>query len=112
LTEQAVSDLATLSDDELTGALRAARRLEARAAYLQTITIAEFGPRRAAELDDATARKVAPGRRPGEFAADELACELLVTANHADARLERDAALAARLPQTLAGMAAGTISAD
>ena len=112
LTERAVSDLAALSDDELTGALRAARRLEARAAYLQAITIAEFGRRRTAAFGEAKARGVRPGRRPGEFAADELACELLVTANYADARLERDAALVSRLPRTLAGMAAGTISGD
>ena len=112
LTEQAVSGRAGLPDDELTGALHAARRLAARAAYLQTLLIAEFGRRRMAELAAAKARGVPPGRRRGEFTADELACELLVTANHADARLERDAALAARLPRTLAGMAAGTISAD
>jgi hypothetical protein len=112
LTERAVSGRAGLTDDELTGALHAARRLAARAAYLQTLLIAEFGRRRTAELAAAKARGVPPGRRRGEFAADELACELLVTANHADARLERDAALAARLPQTLAGMAAGAISAD
>ena len=36
----------------------------------------------------------------------------MTTANHADARLERDAALAARLPRTLAGMAAGLIDGD
>jgi len=112
LTEQAVSDLAVLSDDELTGALHAARRLENWAAYLQTLSIAEFGRRRMAAFEDAKARGVRPGRRPGEFAADELASELLVTANHADARLEHDAALVSRLPRTLAGMAAGTISAD
>ncbi len=110
LTEQAVADLAALSDDELTGALRAAQRLEARAAYLQTLSIAEFGRRRTAEYADAKARKVPPGRRPGEFAADELAAELVCTANYADARLERDTALTARLPRTLAGMAAGVIS--
>ncbi len=112
LTEQAVSDLATLSDDQLTGALHAARRLENRAAYLQTLTIAEFGRRRTAALGDAKARGVRPGRRPGEFAADELAAELLITANYADTRLERDTALATRLPRTLAGMAAGRISGD
>jgi Domain of unknown function (DUF222) len=112
LTEQAVSRLTALSDDELTGALHAARRLAAWVAYLMTLLVAEFGRRRIAELAAAKARGVPPGRRRGEFAADELACELLVTANHADARLERDAALTTRLPQTLAGMAAGVISAD
>jgi hypothetical protein len=112
LTEQAVADLAVLSDDQLTGALHAARRLENRAAYLQTMTIAEFGRRRAAQFEDAKARRVPPGRRPGEFAADELASELVITANYADTRIERDAALTSRLPMTLAGMAAGAISAD
>jgi hypothetical protein len=112
LTEQAVADLAVLSDDQLTGALHAARRLENRAAYLQTLSVAEFGRRRAAQYEDAKARRVPPARRPGEFAADELASELVVTANHADARLERDAALTARLPKTLAGLGAGIISGD
>jgi hypothetical protein len=112
LTEQAVSDVATLSDDQLTGALQAARRLENRAAYLQTLTVAEFGRRRTAAFEDAKARGVRPGRRPGEFAADELSSELVCTANYADARLERDTALASRLPRTLAGMAAGRISGD
>jgi hypothetical protein len=112
LTEQAVSDLAALSDDQLTGALQAARRLENRAAYLQTLSVAEFGRRREAQFADAKARRVPPGRRPGEFAAEELSSELVVTANYAGARIERDAALTARLPRTLAGLAAGRISAD
>ena len=112
LTEQAVGDLAALSDDELTGALHAARRLEARAAYLQTVSVAEFARRREAAFQDAKARGVRPGRRPGEFAADELASELVCTANYAGVRLERDIALTSRLPKTLAGMATGTISGD
>ena len=112
LTEQAVSDLTVLSDDELTGALQAARRLENRAAYLQTLSVAEFGRRREAAFEDAKARRVPPGRRPGEFAADELASELVCTANYAGTRIERDAALSSRLPRTLAGMAAGGISGD
>jgi hypothetical protein len=112
LTEQAVGDLAALSDDELTGALHAARRLEARAAYLQTVSVAEFARRREAAFQDARARGVRPGRRPGEFAADELASELVCTANYAGVRLERDIALTSRLPKTLAGMATGAISGD
>jgi hypothetical protein len=112
LTEQAIAGLAGLSDDQLTGALHAARRLENRAAYLQTLSIAEFGRRRAAQYQAAKASKVPAGRRPGEFAADELGMELACTANHADALIERDLALTARLPRTLAGMGAGAISAD
>jgi Domain of unknown function (DUF222) len=112
LTEQAVSDVTSLSDDELTGALQASRRLGNRDAYKQTVFVAEFGRRREAAFADAKARGVRPGRRPGEFAADELASELVCTANYAGVRLERDTALTSRLPMTLAGMAAGAISGD
>ena len=67
LTEQAVAGLGLLSDDELTGVLQAARRLGNRAAYLQTVVVAEFARRRAAQYEDAKARRVPKGRRPGEF---------------------------------------------
>jgi hypothetical protein len=112
LTEQAVSDISTLSDDELTGALQAARRLENRSAWLQTVAIAEFARRRAAQFEDAKARKIPAGRRPGEFPGEELAMELVASGNYADMRIENDLALTARLPKTLAGMAAGLISGD
>jgi Domain of unknown function (DUF222) len=112
LTEQAVSDAATLTDDQLTGALQAARRLKSRDAWQETMLVAEFGRRRAARLQEAKARGVPPGRRPGEFPGDELAAELLITANQAAGRIEADLELTARLPNTLAGMAAGVISAD
>ena len=112
LTEQAVSDISSLSDDELTGALQAARRLENRSAWLQTVAIAEFARRRAAQFEDAKARKVPAGRRPGEFPGEELAMELVASGNYADMRIENDLALTARLPKTLAGMAAGLISGD
>ena len=112
LAEQAAADPAGLSDDQLTGVMRAARRQRNRDAYLETLMIAEHGRRRAADYDDARARKVPPGRRPGEFAPDELAIELVCTAGEADGLIERGLALTARLPRTLAAMAAGAISAD
>ena len=112
LTEQAIVGISLLSDDEVTGALQAARRLASWAADLLTGAVAEFARRRAAQHADAKARKVPVGRRPGEFPAEELSMELVVTGNHADARIEHDLALTARLPQTLAGMAGGLISAD
>jgi hypothetical protein len=112
LTEHAASDLGALSDDELTGAMQAALRLRNRDSYLETLMVAEFGRRRAAAFDDAKARKVPVGRRPGEFAPDELAIELVCTAGEADGLIERGLALTSRLPKTLAGMAAGAISAD
>ena len=111
LTEQAVADAATLTDDQLVGALRAARRLEARAQWQQTTLVAEYARRRAAQLADAKARGVPKGRRPGEFPDDELACELLITRNQAAGRIEADLELTSRLPRTYAGMADGTITA-
>jgi hypothetical protein len=109
LTEQAVSDLGDLSDDQLTGALSAARRLENRAAYLQTIVIAEFARRREVEREQAKSRKVPLHCRPGQFPAEELAGELVSTARYADERIWEATDLATRLPRTLAGMADGTI---
>jgi hypothetical protein len=110
LTEAAVAGAAFLTDDELTGALQAARRLETRAQWQQTTLVAEFARRRAAQVADAKARGVPKGRRPGEFPDDELAAELLITRNQADGRIEADLELTARLPRTYAGMANGTIS--
>ena len=112
LIEQAIAGIGRLSDDELTGALQAARRLENRAAWVRTVVVAEFARRRAARFEDAKARKVPAGRRPGEFPAEELAIELVASGNYADMRIEHDLELTARLPQTLAGMGAGLISGD
>ncbi|TVZ00362.1 hypothetical protein EAS64_37635 [Trebonia kvetii] len=111
LTEQAVSDLPSLSDDQLIGALSAARRLENRAAYLQAVAIAEFARRREIQREEARSRKVPPHRRPGQFPGDELAAELVCTVHYADERIWEATDLATRLPRTLAGMAGGTIDA-
>jgi hypothetical protein len=111
LTEQAASDLAALSDDQLIGTLSAARRLENRAAYLQAIAIAEFARRREAEREAAKSRKVPLHCRPGQFPGEELAAELVCTARYADERIWQATDLATRLPRTLAGMADGTIDA-
>ena len=112
LTEQAVADAAFLTDDQLTGAMRAARRQKTRAAWQETTLVAEYARRRAAQLADAKAAGVPKGRRPGEFPDDELAAELLITRNQAAGRIEADLELTGRLPRTYAGMADGTISAD
>ena len=98
LTEQAVADAAFLTDDQLTGALQAARRQEARDQWQQTILVAEYARRRAARAADAKAAGVPKGRRPGEFPDDELAAELLITRNQAAGRIEADLELTSRLP--------------
>src|SRR5512146_2014302 len=65
LTEQAVSDVSRLSDDELVGVLRATQRQMAREQYKQMLAAAEFGRRRQAAfgswglLDTEDARAVA-----------------------------------------------------
>jgi hypothetical protein len=112
LTEQAVAGAAALTDDQLTGTLQAARRIENRAVWQQTMLTAELARRRQAQFEDATARKVPRGCRPGEFPADELAAELLITGRQAEHRIDNDLNLTGRLPMTLAGMAAGLISGD
>ena len=56
LTAQAVAEPASLTDDELVGALQAARRLANHAAYQQTVVIAEFARRRQAQFEAAKAR--------------------------------------------------------
>src|ERR1700758_5497014 len=50
LTEQAAGDLGRLTDNQVLGAMSAARRLAARAAYLELTAVAEFTRRREAQL--------------------------------------------------------------
>src|SRR6185437_14176782 len=111
LTEQAATGLATLSDDQLIGTLSAARRLENRAAYLQTVAIAEFARRREVQRAEAMSRKVPLHCRPGQFPGEELAAELVCTARCADERIWEATDLVTRLPRTLAGLADGPIDA-
>jgi len=112
LAEQASADLSRLTDNQLMGALHAARRMENRAQYLQTRIIAEFGRRRSEEFETAKARGVRVGCRAGEFPGVELASELLVSRVAAGARIEAAISLTTRLPRTLQGMSVGLIDAD
>jgi hypothetical protein len=109
LTAQAVSSPGSLTDSELIGALQAGRRLANLADYQQTVVIAEFARRRAAEFESAKARGVPVGCRAGEFPGEELAMELVDTGAYTSARIDAAIELTARLPRTLAGMASGSI---
>jgi hypothetical protein len=109
LTAQAVSRPAALTDDELIGALQAARRLANLAGYQQTVAIAEFARRRQAEFDAARTAGKPAGCRDGEFPGEELAMELLETGPCTSARIDTALELTARLPCTLAGMAEGAV---
>jgi Domain of unknown function (DUF222) len=109
LTEAAFTDPARLGDDMLMGALEAARRLQNRACYLQTLAVAELGRRRASQHDQDTAAGVPPNRRRAQFPDLELGAQLLIGRRHAAHLLDEAAELTARLPLTLAGMARGLI---
>jgi Domain of unknown function (DUF222) len=112
LTERAGEDLDRLGDDELLGTISAARRLRARADYLELKATAEFARRRAEQFEVSKARKDPRGCRDGEFADAELAMELLITGAAASDQMELAADLTSRLPQTFAGLAAGVIDRD
>jgi hypothetical protein len=112
LTEGAVRDLGRLSDNELIGVLRAARRQVAREQYKQALVTAEFGRRRQAAFEDAARRGIPVGCRPGGFPGEELAIELVATRAEAGHRIDDALDLTTRLPLTLAGMAAGQIDEE
>ena len=109
LTEQAAGDLDRLTDNQVIGAMSAARRLAARAAYLELTAVAEFTRRREAQLADATARKVPRGCRDGEFPDAELAYELVTSSSAARDQMDLAGDLPARLPRTWAALGAGRI---
>jgi len=109
LTERAAADPARLGDNELLGAVAAARRLAARAEYLELTAIAEFTRRQDARYEAAIAARVAPGQRDGEFADAELGYELVTSANAARDTMDMAVHLQTRLPKTRAALAAGLI---
>jgi hypothetical protein len=111
LTDQAACALGDLSDNELIGVLRAARRQQAREEHKQVLAMAEFGRRREAEFEEARRLGIPVGCSPGGFPGEELAIELVVTRGEAANRIENAQGLVSRLPATLAGMAAGLIDA-
>jgi len=109
LTERAAGDPARLGDNELLGAMAAARRLAARAEYLELRAIAEFTRRREAQLQAATAAGVPPGCRDGEFPDAELGYELVTSPNAAGDTMGMAVDLETRLPKTREALAAGVI---
>ena len=109
LTEQAAGDLGRLTDNQVLGAMSAARRLAARAAWLELTAVAEFTRRREAQLADAAARRVPRGCRDGEFPDAELGMELVTSSRAAQDMMDMALDLPARLPRTWAALGAGLI---
>jgi hypothetical protein len=87
--------VAGLGDDQLIGVIAAGRRLESRAAWYVLAAEAEF-----------TARSTSEEFGP-QFAADELACELHLTAGSAARQMDYADTVTARLPQCLAALRDG-----
>ncbi len=95
--------LASLPDDELLKVIRAARRMESRAVWTHLAAVREFAARRTAAPGSAS--------RCGfrEFAPEELAWELNLTAQAAEDQMAYACAVADRLPRTFAALAAGQV---
>ena len=94
--------LSALSDDELTGVLRAARRLASRAAALEWSAVADLVARRGA------AGETLGAPRPGELADAEVAAALTLT-RFAAAHLQDVALVVTRLPGVMKALTAGRI---
>jgi len=102
--------LAALSDDQLTGVLSAARRMESRAAWSQMAALAEFAARRPARRDQGTRGTGAPdGAGISVFAAAELAGELNLTWQSVAEQMAYSRAVVDRLPRTFAALGAGQL---
>jgi len=108
LTRHTVSNAGQLSDDELLGALSAARRLENHAAAQQTVLISEFARRRLAQREEAQARGLPPAWQPGGAPDAELAMELTCSINYASDLIDEAVGLT-RLPDTFARLWDGVI---
>jgi hypothetical protein len=94
--------LAGLSDDQLIGFLSGARRMESLAAWTQMAALREFAGRHPT---------TGPCGQPGvsEFAADEVASAFRLTWHSAADQITYACAVASRLPETFAMLAAGKI---
>ena len=112
LLGEAVAGLGGLDEAQLLGAGSAARRLAAHAGYLEMMAVAEFGRRRAEQLEASRARGDRVRSRDGEYPAEELGFEMTASAYSAAILLDMARNVAGRLPCTLAGMAAGRIDRD
>jgi hypothetical protein len=108
LIEQGGQQLDRLTPGQLVGMATAAGRVAARAQFLQLAAVGEFGRYWEAR---ARARKLPPGRCAGDFAAEELAMELVTSPRAAYDTMVLAADLDSRLPATRAALAAGLIDA-
>jgi hypothetical protein len=112
LTVNAAENARSLSDDELSGAISAARRLQAHAEWMELAGTAEFGRRQEARFEESKARGDKKRHRAGEYPECELGFELGISPAEAANQLNLAAHLDTRLKDTFAGMRNGLISGD
>ena len=101
LAGQTADRMGELTDDELVGVLRAARRVQSWQAALELEAVSELAARRLAE-------PARPGPRPGERVAAELAAVLVLTRRSADNMINLATAVE-RLDGVRDALAAGQI---
>jgi Domain of unknown function (DUF222) len=97
--------LAGLGDDQLIGIVSAARRMESRAAWTLLAALGELARRRPAGAEPGDTGRCGVS----DFAADEVAAELHLTAPSAAAQIAYARTVAGRLPRTFAALAAGQV---
>jgi Domain of unknown function (DUF222) len=100
------------SDDQLTGIISAALRLESRATWTRLAAMAEFAARRPASRDKGVRATGAPSRVPdgiSVFAADELTGVLNRSWQSTAGELSYAKSVTERLPRTFAALGAGRI---
>jgi hypothetical protein len=105
LADNATADLAALDDGQLLGLASAGRRLAARGAWTEATAVGEFAARRQAAV--ASGDRGAKAR--AEYAAVDVAMELLLSDHQAAEKITIARALRRRLPRTSAALAAGLL---
>jgi uncharacterized protein DUF222 len=108
LIEQGGQQLGRLTPGQILGMISAAGREAARYQFLQLAAVGQFARHWQAR---ARAGKLPPGRNHGDFAAEELAMELVTSPRAAYDTMVLAADLDSRLPATRAGLASGVIDA-
>ena len=103
--------LAALSEDDLIGIIRAARKVESLIAWAQLTAIRDFATRPGAQTGTRRT-SAAPCADPQvrEFAADELTVPLAMTWQGAAGEIGYARTVAERLPRCFAALAAGRIT--
>lgn len=112
LADAAAGNPGMLNDDERLGAVSAARRLAARAEWLELRQVAAFSRHQDALYETSVSRGDRALRREGEFGVEELAFQLRISRQAARAKVDLARNLDDRLPRVSAGLRDGLITKE